>query len=51
MSYGMTHAWYDVSRSVDSLSAYFNVARHIAPCICHTIRHTHGNDVIPLREV
>jgi len=25
--------------------------RYIAPCICHTIRHVHGNDVLPSREV
>jgi len=29
----------------------FDTTRYIAPCICHTIRHIHGNDVIPLREV
>ena len=30
---------------------YSSVARHIAPSICHTTRHIHGKDVIPLREV
>jgi len=28
-----------------------DATRYIALCICHTIRHIHGNDVIPLREV
>ena len=28
-----------------------DATRYIAPCICHIIRHIHGNDVIPLREV
>jgi hypothetical protein len=28
-----------------------DATRYIAPCICHTIRHIHGNDVPPLREV
>ena len=28
-----------------------DATRYIAPCICHTIRHIHGNDVLPLREV
>jgi len=28
-----------------------DATRYIEPCICHTIRHIHGNDVIPLREV
>jgi len=28
-----------------------DATRYIAPCICHTIQHIHGNDVIPLREV
>jgi len=28
-----------------------DTTQYIAPCICHTIRHIHGNDVLPLREV
>jgi len=28
-----------------------DATRYIAPCICHTIRHIHGNGVLPLREV
>jgi len=28
-----------------------DATRYIAPCVCHTIRHIHGNDVLPLREV
>jgi len=28
-----------------------DATRYIALCICRTIRHIHGNDVLPLREV
>jgi len=28
-----------------------DATRYIAPCMCHTIWHIHGNDVLPLREV
>jgi len=30
---------------------WIDTTQYIAPCVCHTIRHIHGNDVIPLREV
>jgi len=26
-----------------------DATRYIAPCMCHTIRHIHGNDVIPFK--
>ena len=44
------NAWADISRSSIRIT-YSSVTRHIGPCICHTIRHIRGNDVIPLREV
>jgi len=28
-----------------------DATRCIAPYVCHTIRHIHGNNVIPLREI
>ena len=47
--------WYDMHGTMYRVAlicfAYSNIARHIVPCICHTIRHIRGNDVIPLREV
>ena len=47
--------WYDMRGTMYRVAsirfAYSNIARQIVPCICHTIRHIHGNDIIPLREV